>query len=368
MDSPRVTNATDFIVLPVSLYGPDGEAVVIIVKSTWVLRVPGGAARGKKPAVLVLADGDMARGVRHTDEHWGDPAMTSIRYPADVAITKAGTDVVLIADAWAPDAVPAAHIDVKASIGALQIMLRAHGQRAWGASGAAISSAKPALRVPLRWELAFGGRDEIELGQWIEESRNPVGRGIVGDRQKLDAAPAPQIEAVEAPIRSLEDDIVPIGVGALGRHWEPRRSHMGTYDAAWLDARAPLPPKDEDSRYALFAAPGLHSRTPLLGGEQVMLVNLSREPVLAFALPQIRVAISFEVGGQLVSAVEAPIDTVLIDLLADPGPDPKDEADAQIVVVELVHRAHVLAPRRKRDLVIRVRELLAEQSAGEAPS
>ncbi len=356
MESPRVANATDFVVFPTSLYGQDGERVVAIVKSTWVL----GPERKGRPRELVFAPRELQRGVRFADVPWGDPATSSIRYPADLAIDKPGTDVVIVADACAPGGRPEPHIDVKIEVGPLERMVRAHGPRAWSSKGTAVGASTATPRVPLRWELAFGGRDEVELGVFIEEPRNPVGRGVVADRAKLEGAPAPQIEAVELPIRSVEDSPVPVGIGALGRHWEPRRSHMGTYDPAWLDTRAPLLPKDEDPRYALFAAPGLHERTPLRGGESVTLVNLSpRASLLHFSLPRYRVGVAFEVKGQVLQAAEVPIDTVLIDLLA-PG------HDAPVVVVELVHRAHVLAPRRKRDMVVRVRELAVAAIADEA--
>lgn len=361
MESPRVANATDFVVHPASLYGHDGERVVAIVKSTWVLHAEGkGSEKKRRSPELVFAPRELARGIRFADIHWGDPAATSIRFPADLAIDKPGTDVVIVADACAPGGTPAPHIDVKVAVGPLERMLRAHGPRAWSSKGTAVGAATPAARVPLRWELAFGGRDEVELGVFIEEPRNPVGRGIVADRAKLEGAPAPQIEAVELPIRSVESPTEPVGVGAVGRHWEPRRSHMGTYDPAWLDTRAPLPPKDEDPRYAVFGAPGLHAKTPLRGGEAVTLVNLSpRAPTLRFSLPRYRVGVAFEVKGQVVQASEVPIDTVIFDLL--PAGD-----DPPVVVVELIHRAHVLAPRRKRDMVVRVRELAAFAIADEA--
>lgn len=265
MDSARLANATEFIVEPVSQYGKDGEHVVAIVKSTWVLAPP----RASRPPELVLAPAEMQRGVRHADVHWGDPTLTSVCYPADCAMDKSGTDVVLVADACAAGGEAAIHIDVKATIGPLEVMLRAHGPRVWTSNGTGLTSPRATARVPLRWELAFGGRDEVEPGVFVEEPRNPVGRGIAAEPEKLDGTPGPQIEAVEAPVRSIEDAPVPAGVGAVGRHWEPRRTHMGTYDAAWLDGRAPLVPRDEDPRHALFAAPGLHAGTAFAGGEAI---------------------------------------------------------------------------------------------------
>src|SRR5690606_15777708 len=117
-----------------------------------------------------------------------------------------------------------------------------------------------------------------------------------------------------------------------------------------------------DPRCACFAAPGLHSRAALRGGEAVTLVNLSpREPVVKLSLPLLRTEIVFEHRDEIVHRATPPFDTVILDLLAEGDPAP-------VLVVELLQRAHVAAPRRKRDLVIRVRELVAPASAARAPS
>ena len=57
MESPRVANATDFVVHPASLYGQGGERVVALVKSTWIL------AREKRgrPPELVFAPREWQR-------------------------------------------------------------------------------------------------------------------------------------------------------------------------------------------------------------------------------------------------------------------------------------------------------------------
>jgi hypothetical protein len=354
VESPRVANRTDFVVQPASQYGRDGERVVAIVKSTWQLR------RGAR--ALELAPPDARRPIRFADEPWGDPEASSIRYPADVAIDKPGTDVVVVGDAWAPGGDPAPHVDVRIAVGPLARTLRAHGPRTWLAEGEGVSDPQLVRRVPLRWELAAGGRDEGDDGAVVEDARNPLGRGVASHPSRLEGAPAPQIEDVAAPVTRADALPAPAGVGAVGRHWEPRRRHMGTYDAAWLDTRAPLPPVDEDPRFTLVAAPGLHAERPLAGGEAITLVHLSpRAPVLRCALPRVRVEIAFELRGQVVARREAPIDTAIVDLSG--ASDASDEGP--LLVVELVHRAHVAAPRRKRDLVVRVRELPVDGAAAE---
>lgn len=355
MDAPRVVNRTDFVVQPVPAYGRDGEQMVAIVKSTWVL------GTGRRAGELVLAPADLQRGVRFADVPWGDPASSSVRLPADNALEKEGTDVVVVADACAPDETPRSHVDVKIVAGPLERMLRAHGPRAWVGAGEGVTAAKPTVRVPLRWELALGGRDEADLADIREEPRNPVGRGVARDPATLAGKPAPQIEAIDAPVTRADEDLPPAGVGAIAPHWMPRRAHAGTHDRAWLDRRAPLPPLDRDVRWDSCAAPGLHASRAFRGGERVTLVHLSEwQRSIGFALPLVRLEIAFERGDAVVLRAVPPIDTVVLDLAEGTEEVP--------IVVELTWRAAIAAPRRRRDLVVRVREVVAaEASQPEAP-
>lgn len=346
MDAPRVVNRTDFVVQPVPAYGRDGEQIVAIVKSTWVL------GTGRHAGELVLAPAELRRGIRHADVPWGDPAASSVRLPADNALEKAGTDVVVVADACAPDDTPRPHIDVKVVAGPLERTLRAHGPRAWIGAGEGVTAARPTLRVPLRWELARGGRDEEDLADIREEPRNPVGRGVARDPATLAGQPAPQIEAIDAAMTRADDDAPPAGVGAIAPHWMPRRGHAGTYDRAWLDRRAPLPPLDQDPRWWGCAAPGLHASGAFRGGERVTLVHLSEwQRSIGFGLPVVRLEIVFERRGEVALRAEPPIDTVVLDLI--------DGTEETPLIVELTWRAAIAAPRRRRDLVLRVREVPA---------
>lgn len=135
---------------------------------------------------------------------------------------------------------------------------------------------------------------------------------------------------------------------------------MGTYDAAWLEERAPLLPLDHDDRTNLCATPGLTATPPLAGGEPVALTHLTPGGgAVAFRLPRIGVSVTLAVRPEHGASAtgreprprrtEAPaLDTVLIDTLSVP--------EGAVAVVELVWRAVFPHPKRLKDAVITVTE------------
>ncbi|HYO67570.1 MAG TPA: DUF2169 domain-containing protein [Archangium sp.] len=78
----------------------------------------------------------------------------------------------------------------------------------------------------------------------------------------------------------------PVGLGPIARGWQPRLGFAGTYDEAWTKQRAPLWPLDFDERFFQAAAPGLHIKEGLEGGEKVVLSGLSPEGNQTFTLPR----------------------------------------------------------------------------------
>lgn len=341
MGQPAVDNRTDFAVHPQLLLDVDGERLVAMVKASFELR--DGASE------LAIAPEERNRGIRLADIPWGEPEVSSIAYPADVCLRKPGTDVIVVGKAYAPRDQPVPSFDVRVEVGALARSLRVCGPRVWTQGGAGVSKPAPLAELELRYEYAWGGFDDSDPENVVEEARNPIGRGKVRDPESLTHQPAPQIEDPGDPITSFRTEPAPAGVGAIGRHWEPRRRYAGTYDAAWLETRAPLPPEDLDDRHHLCASPGLTSTAPLEGGELVRLLNLlPGGGARQFALPKIVVDIEFRLPDAEPVRLMPYLDTVLIDLLETHADKPP--------AVELVWRASIRAPRRQEDCTIVVRE------------
>ena len=125
----------------------------------------------------------------------------------------------------------------------------------------------------------------------------------------------------------------------IGRHWEPRRGYLGTYDEAWTELRAPLTPADQDPRFEHCASPGLTAQVPLLGGEEVGLLNLvPGGGARRFFLPRLGIQVIFRVPDREPYLVRPHLDTVLIDALHLSLVKP--------LAVEMVWRASVPAPRK----------------------
>jgi hypothetical protein len=217
-----------------------------------------------------------------------DPA-SSPRLPSDACAGKPGTDVVVAGSAVAPDGARVRELDVRVRVGALERTLHVTGPRVWyrGVSGLALTPPEPFEEVPLRWEYAWGGSDLADPKRAVVERRNPVGRGVAADPQRLVHAPGPQIEDARERIGRHPGRATPAGVAAVPPHWEPRLGFAGTMDERWQKERMPLPPEDFDARHHLAAAPGLSSPVALRGGEDVQLVNVSRRGPLQFRLPRL---------------------------------------------------------------------------------
>jgi hypothetical protein len=339
MDQPPHDNLTEFEVHPQVLVDRDGEVLACIVKATYQL-IDG---------ALVLAEEDDQRMIRMADVPWEDPEKSSILFPADLGVRKPGTDVIVVAEAFAPQSIPVPSFDVAVRAGNLQKLCKVFGLRVWEAGGRGISPPRPIDRLQMRYDFAWGGADDSDPKHFVEEARNPVGRGCVRDPSVLTHQPAPQIEDPLNLISTCKTKPPPAGIGAIGRHWEPRRKYAGTYDEAWTNERAPLPPLDQNDRINVCASPGLWSEIPFLGGEEIALLNLRNGGgAVRFHVPRVSLEIEFQVRDRAPIVVKPHLDTIIVDALElDPG---------EPLAVELVFRAAVKAPRRMKDAKIVIRE------------
>ncbi|MFO0554133.1 MAG: DUF2169 domain-containing protein [Polyangiaceae bacterium] len=362
MSEPPVRNDTDFIADPQVLADRDGEKLCAIVKATFEL--VDGPARGADGTFAIAPKG-RRRKLRSADFPWGEPTKSSIMYPTDLCVYKPATDVVVVAVAHAPGGTPVPTFDAGVRVGRVQKVVRITGPRAWVAGGDALTQPRPVRSLEVRYDWAFGGSD-LSGDKTIEDARNPVGMGVVGNKSALEAKAGPQIEDPLEPIKDAHGRPKPAGLGAIGRHWEPRRRYWGTYDTKWLEGRAPLPPADFDDRANLCATPELIASPYLVGLEEGALTNLTPGGgTVGFVLPRVRLSIEFLVKGRERETFTPPLDTVLLDTVSVPRPKPKEGEDPATaaklgpitpLVIELVWRAAVRAPRKLSDAEIIVTE------------
>jgi hypothetical protein len=182
--------------------------------------------------------------------------------------------------------------------------------------------------VPLRFDLAYGGTDPVT---GATEPYNPIGMGFASDPAHLIGRPAPLLEPAAAQDGGAAPNPAHGAFAPIPAHWEPRRSLIGTLDAAWVKGRAPVRPRDFDLRHHAWSIPGLYCPTPLVGDEQVEVGGVLPEGLWRFRLP--KYAVRFEsVADGLRAAHATHLDTLLID------------ADTR--VVELCWRASIVLPKK----------------------
>jgi hypothetical protein len=229
--------------------------------------------------------------VLRAPEYTGEPGVSSVRFESDLVLTKKTTDVLVVGHCYAPNQRPVPQLDVGFQVGPVRKVLRVFGDRVWREFGP--SAPEPFLKMPLRYERAFGGVDLKSANparDW--DWRNPVGTGFAISRENLTGVALPNIEYPDDSVRSWNDRPEPAGFGVIGSHWRPRAQFGGTYDNQWKETRRPLLPADFDDRF--FQCAPLDQQAPsfLHGGEPVILRRLTPAGDLRGLLP--RVFLGFE--------------------------------------------------------------------------
>jgi len=269
---------------------PDGrEHVVVIVKASFDF-----PAQPDGPCLRAETQIPLAT----SDSFWGAPGMSAPRGEADFAPVKPMCDILLEAVAHAPEGRPVPRLQAGFRLGTVAKSVEVIGDRVWRSAGdaPAISAPMPFTAMPIRYDLAFGGIDDLDPSEGPPPaySANPVGRGwhLRTNRERIDGAPLPNIEMPGRPVVAPWDAAVPMSFGPLGRGWPERLRHAGTYDAEWTEKIFPFLPRDFDPRYHQAAPPDQQSIAPR-GGERVELFNLTPEGYTSFLLPAAEMPVHF---------------------------------------------------------------------------
>jgi hypothetical protein len=245
------------------------------------------------------------------DELGGESGVLPI-CDADLCLRKPKCDVILKASAHAPMGRPTGRVQVGVRVGNWTKSFHVTGNRYWSSSGRA-STPVPFEVSPITYEGAFGGA-EID-GRQPERSTtyrwNPLGRGYRAG-SVIDETPMPNTEELNDPVVRPNGDYKPMAFGPVGRNWFPRYTFAGTYDDDWKDRVFPFLPNDFDDRYHQ-AAPEDQQIPHLVGGEDVVLLNLSPDGRLAFRLPEAQACITVAPRYRDRQELAAVIDTIVIE-------------------------------------------------------
>jgi hypothetical protein len=313
------------------------------------------------------------------DEYRGALNSSSVVGESDFAPYKPLCDVVLVnAQACAPRNEPTERWAVGFRFGevitkVLNVTGPRHYEKSLSIAGAfQLTKPRPAMRVPICYELAYGGPNLVaayaksdqpgtepgeralpafyapnpigvgrwggrDTRQWIEAQREillkdqpkpkePRG-GNASLTQNFDGQAryrGPQIEPQDQAFSGSDKDFPVAGYGPVSRWWQPRQQLAGTHDAKWKSGQWPKSPKDHDYRYWNFAPEDQQIAYPQ-GGEQITLANLTpaippsegAEPensqLVHFALPEqpLKVLVRMKAGPLLLMPMH--IDTIVID-------------------------------------------------------
>ena len=272
----QVDNRTPFAAERGWVRDRDGAEVwLVAVKATFDIKPDGSTEVAKEQApVLRVA------------EHYGAPGKSSIKYEADLVLTKKTTDVLVVGHAYAPEATTVTDTEVGFKVGPVQKILRVYGDRIWGTFGA--SAPQRFAKMPLVYERAFGGIDhKSKTPEKDWEWRNPVGTGFAISSGNANDLMLPNIEDPKKLIGSWSDKPPPAGFGAIAAHWQPRVALAGTYDDHWMKTRQPLLAEDMDVRFYQAAPVDQQAPEFLRGGEPVVLFRLTPGGSLKFLLPKL---------------------------------------------------------------------------------
>lgn len=282
--------------------GRGREILLVVVKATWSLQGPPQLLAEQPP--VVPADG-----------YAGDPALTSIIAPGDLALAKPATDVVLAGCAW-PARPGDRQVDVSLRLGKLDKTVRVFGDRVWERRGGGFSpsAAQPIEKVPLVYERAFGGADLSRPDAPAFHPANPVGCGFAGPRSAFpfEGQPVPNLVAPSRPLESPGAEGVTACFSPVAPGWMPRRGFAGTCDEAWQRDVMPLLPRDFDPRFFCFAPADQQLETPPRPGDVVEVVNATPDHLLRFALPAAQPHVAVCAGDDLLEPALV-CDTVLVD-------------------------------------------------------
>jgi hypothetical protein len=296
----EIVNASGLVVGVTLGLRPDGrEHAVVCAKGTF--RFP----RGEGEAVAV--EPEARQPLRTADAFTGEPGQSAPTFESDYAPYKPACDVLIVGRAHAPGYRPSERVVVGVRVGTMLKSFAAVGERTWepGRGGLEATRPRPFATLPITYDRAFGGAGSAE---------NPVGLGH--PQARTDAAlvgtALPSFEEEDRPVTDPYGAYRALALGPIGRGWQPRVRHAGTYDEAWREGVFPFLPADFDERYHQAAPPDQQVPHPT-GGELVALLNLTPAGTTRLRLPPARLPVALTTRRGERRALTAVVDTLVIE-------------------------------------------------------
>lgn len=289
----QTLNRTPFQAALTAMTDKDGvERAVVAVKATFSLPADGKPLRVAEKQLPIV----------YTDEYWGEPGKSSLKYPADLVLGKVGTDIGLIGYAYSYHEIPVKKLKTLLRVGPYVKEVFVIGNRKWQKRsfipGFEMTPPIPFTKMALTFERAFGGEDKTHEKEKKRgyDRNNPVGTGYRLNDEAVEGHTLPNLENPTNLISNWKDKPAPACFGFIDGSWLPRVKYAGTYDVSWKKNQMPHLPQDFDVRFFNAASTDLCAVPFLQGGEPVALVNFSKRGAIQFTLPQISIQLVFSIG------------------------------------------------------------------------
>jgi hypothetical protein len=273
----ELINATRMVAGYTMGMDPDGrEYLVVVVKGTFDIPTDGGEAKLSAEQQPLIA----------ADTFTGEPGFSAPVYESEYCLTKPKCDVLVLGSAYAPVGKPATKVTCGFKLGNLSKVIEVYGDRTWSGPGNTPSRPEPFVTMPITYDRAFGGCDNSNPDKSKAYMENPVGMGFWPNlaNHDLEQKPVPNLQEPGKSFVSPRGTYKPMSLGPLGRSWAPRLQYAGTYNADWMENHFPFLPRDFDAQYNQ-AAPPDQQIAYLVGGEEVVLINLTPDGRRVFTLP-----------------------------------------------------------------------------------
>jgi hypothetical protein len=303
----RLTNGTTLPAGWTMGFERDGrEMLIVVVKATYALPRQGEEVQLAAQQVPLV----------EADQFTGEPGFTAPLFETDYAHRKPACDVLLVGRAYAPAGQRVTRTTVGLKVAGMVKAFAVVGERVWRKQmlGVGMSDPQPFESLPISYDCAYGGTDRTDEAHGRTDTflPNPVGRGYWKHADRIDGLPLPCTEQIDRAVDSPGAAYVPMAFSPIGRHWSPRCAYAGTYDEQWKRSMAPLWPTDFDYRYFQAAPPDQIIPYPV-GGEEVVMRNLTPDGHRAFRLPALRMPVTVCPYNGSDVTLEPGVDTIVIE-------------------------------------------------------
>lgn len=178
---------------------PDGAPIAsVLAKATYLLTPSGLVAPTSDDQIVPLWEHPVL-------EQGVNPLQSPLLHASDLVAYQPYCNVVVHGEACAPQGKRARFFDMGISVGPYMKKLRIFGKRFVDSSNGKIrfSDPEPFDRVPLKSDLAFGGRDHLSRpGQVVTHPKNPFGKGFWMDPEPT-SIHGTELPCLEDPNRLL---------------------------------------------------------------------------------------------------------------------------------------------------------------------